>query len=530
MAVSLSDALLGLAGGAAEAYTTDVEKRRESDRRMIENANNLLTSSKVRMAETKFTQDLQKQQADALVRQQIQAAGGIESPLAQDIYATKVLGLSGKTKDNAILSGSVKIDPNYMKPPTGETLQAPGMDVFSTLNGSVTTKRGKERVASMQESFKNMQPSLTFEEKVGLPSQGTSPEIMAAYEDFLARQRMKDPTVEIDDGLVTEVLYNDDGTVQKVVRHGKQVQKAAKVDESRQMFIHPETGEVIRPTVDDAGQYYWGGQTIDITEYDPITDDSATESASRQVTRLETLNNRMSALGNVQAGIDSYKQTLTAATKGGATGVFIDIKGSVTNQIVGFAEMFGVKPITPEDREELFKQAGVDIDEMISANTGALRGMNKQMARQLVYSLAGILKEDADLARTSVSDVENAAAMIKDLTSGDTGMGAFRALQHTIDIKKAGTLQEIYGSRGASDEDRIEAGYNLFRLTQSRNPEEWAVIRKNIRGYSKSKKELMIAVAGATRDEPERIVTMSQFIQMFGEAGQLRPTLGVNPK
>lgn len=189
----LSDALLGLAGGAAEAFNTDVEKRRESDRRMVEQANQLLTGSRVRVAETKFTNDLAVEQKNAATRQKIASFGGPDSPSGRYMYGKEVLGLSEKELEAAYKNNAITVPEDFMKP---KNIEMPGKSVFDNLASSVSTKRAKARVAEMKETFGNFNPSASSEENLGLPEAGHPTYVAEDQDSFFKDMFSKSPVVK----------------------------------------------------------------------------------------------------------------------------------------------------------------------------------------------------------------------------------------------------------------------------------------------------------------------------------------------
>ena len=146
---------------------------------MIENANNLLMTSKLRMSETKFTNDYAAEMKRREVRDQMRGIkGGVDSPEAQYLYARNVLGYDGQELEAAVTSGSIAIPADFME---DREVEAEGTDIWGTLAGQVTTKRARERIASMKEKFDGYKRPSGYEERVGLPAEEKPELTLAAW-------------------------------------------------------------------------------------------------------------------------------------------------------------------------------------------------------------------------------------------------------------------------------------------------------------------------------------------------------------
>lgn len=103
--MALADSLLAFAGGAAQAYNTDVEKQREAERAAQKRAQELILNAQLRVGESMLSKDLDRQEEAYKLQETVRRLGGPSNPDAQAWYAKTKKGWSDQAIMNAFKNG-----------------------------------------------------------------------------------------------------------------------------------------------------------------------------------------------------------------------------------------------------------------------------------------------------------------------------------------------------------------------------------------------------------------------------------------
>lgn len=288
--------------------------------------------------------------------------------------------------------------------------------------------------------------------------------------------------------------------------------------------------EVIKPVFDPSSPtgFTHLGKVLDLNLWSPITTDSLTETAVKNTRRTDSITASNTALGNLNQGLEDYTRIISEGLKGPA-GVVLDVASALSGTISGFGELLGVDAVPLAERVALVEKSGIDINEFIGSDKTALRGTAKQDAQLLIYSLAGVLKQNSNQDRTGVSDIKASGSMIKALSALDSGIGAAASLQGFINTKIAGNNQELYQMPGIDTRKRAQSGINLLRLTIMKEKGRWKQAIDNDRiQINDITGEISVVYPPVAEGRDPITRTLDQIIMFQGSNGSLRPDRLIN--
>ncbi len=288
--------------------------------------------------------------------------------------------------------------------------------------------------------------------------------------------------------------------------------------------------EVIKPIFDAKSPtgFIHLGKPVDLEQWTPITTDSLTATAAKNTRRTDAVTASNTALGNLNQGLEDYSRIISEGLKGPA-GVVLDVGSALSGTISGVGELVGVEAVPLAERIALIEESDIDINEFIGGDKTALRGMAKQDAQLLIYSLAGVLKQNANQDRTGVADIKAATNMIRALSATDSGLGATRSLQGFINTKIAGNNQELYQMPGVDTRKRAQSGINLLRLTTMKEKGRWREAIDNRRiGINDVTGEISVTYPPVREGQEPITRTLDQIIMFEGVNGSLRPERLIN--
>lgn len=288
--------------------------------------------------------------------------------------------------------------------------------------------------------------------------------------------------------------------------------------------------EIIKPVFDPQSPtgFTHQGKVLDLDLWTPITTDSLTATAAKNTRRTDSITASSTALGNLNQGLTDYTRIISEGLKGPA-GVVLDVGSALSGTISGFGELLGVDAVPLAERIAVVEESGIDINEFIGSDKTALRGIAKQDAQLLIYSLAGVLKQNANQDRTGVADIKASANMIKALSATDSGIGATVSLQGFINTKLAGNNQELYQMPGVDTRKRAQSGINLLRLTVMKEKGRWKQAIDNDRvQINDITGEVSIVYPPIAEGREPITRTLDQVIMFQGKNGNLRPDRLIN--
>lgn len=210
MAISLGQAALAFAGGAARGYNEDVAARRKQAmdlERMVKERN-------LRLADTMYVQRYKENRQSEEYNNKIEALGGSESFLARHSYLTKELGIESSKAAQLIQSGA------YPKVPMKEIRDNPYTDPEAVINNAGNTRKDVHRtrvagtIKRVDSKFDG--PNLETEQVPVQDIQVTSDEEIAK---ILTGSKAKILKTEFnkDTGQSVNVIDNGDGTYSNVL-------------------------------------------------------------------------------------------------------------------------------------------------------------------------------------------------------------------------------------------------------------------------------------------------------------------------
>lgn len=500
MSISLGDAALAFAGGAAGSYNEDVRSRRDQSQRLEARSRELAEMQQYRLAETKFTNELKR---DMELEQHQQAVRSIGSSEGQQMHVmTKVLGWDEAVAARYLASGrTVDISRYVGNPVSSDDTMASGkeaalgntrlegrMQKFDEIRRSYQTEGGRTMEMGPEDSMESrtmeMRPTdssemSTMDMRPGMEGQSTAPDMSP----WLGTPQSD---YKVAGGNVFETM--PDGNVRWHTPPEKSDWKATVAPNGRVIFTdannqdvrvvdqyttkdEEDTKEIVSTLVNERGE--------SVQMFNSLSKDSETGdwSLDQQIElgpvaqsgngQSNTIPTALSPIWEQAARVTTFQNQLTSrierlsAEDQGAGGVLTDLQSFLRSNITSLAEVAGVDRQTAID--SISPENSRSLEAMIADDRGFLRGANLDEVKMLAYSLAGLLKEDSLTRQTTNADVQAAVSMMSNMTSSRRGLGAFADMMYQMDVKKSRNNSLLYTTPGVPMSVRQDAGIQLLR-------------------------------------------------------------------
>jgi hypothetical protein len=482
MALSLGDALLSFAGGAAKGYNERTAKEHEKQLRIEQRNAEIKEQLNARIAETQYLKEVHEDTANAEVLKSASAYGGLDTPAFQLWYRMNKLGEPEAIAQQNIRAGNrLNLSPDQFK--RSETRAT---DPKTIAEYAATSPRASRRAAALVGSLDpEVQDDANWDKWARSVIPQEAPPLIPVPKGTALVGKAPD-------GSMVEVFRNvEDATEGMDSSQGKAVSDYLKLHkaylenpddegarlgyETMKSQLEKENGIVMREmTVVKDGNTYTAQQAFVLDSNNGVVpignpfimgpEDVASSSPTRNIEESEV---RLRQLAETANQLDNLFPTQVAMTENMA-GAFIDFATNISQQAKGLFELAGVDPETsPERLQGIFRSSGYDWDktyEDLSKTNAFWRKTNKTSAGLLVYSVANILKDAGSNRITTEADVARAIALVGDLSSSTGGQAAYEQLRYYVDQRSAGHMQQIYEAPGVSPEQRRKNGIELLRL------------------------------------------------------------------
>lgn len=520
MAISLGDAALAFAGGAAAEYNQQEAEKRQSAIRIEERNKELAEMHQYRTAETRLTNQLAEETLANQRRQQIESAGGFEDPKAQMLMMQEMWKVTPEQAARFYQTGE-RIDLSmYQKTNNPEETLS---DARKATMGDSRMERRLGKFEEVLRTYRGENPVTTLPDDPNQPNEFSTLE-MGAPEPMDIRTMEGRPS-GADSSTVADIFnpapipelkqsgdnfyqtaYNSDTGKWEVDQINGDTSwsplstegdKASDLATLREMAAADPDNPWIRDTLgtmeklleDDPsiiplkGEITENGTTYNVVQ--GFKKDSeqglvrvgdyyrlgvanapgggSTTFGQKRIQELEQSNRGIAIVA------DAVKHRMSFISPGqeGAPATLTRLTSAITQNITGMAELAGVPRETSQDRlEEMYQDQGFDMSEVVKElrdNNRYLVGQSDMNLGMLVYSLGGILRDTGTRRDTSEKDIQRAAQMVGMLGSSNGGLAAASELLHVLNVRATTNHQLIYTNPNAPADKRSEAAINFLK-------------------------------------------------------------------
>lgn len=544
MAISLGDAAIAFAGGAAKQYNkmADEERKAKADRQ--KRVQELLDQVTVKQAETEYTQDFNDFHKRASLHEELKSTGGPDTVAGQmaiakyyDMdWAQTVRGGAAGTLTAPELGKSplpytdrmVKLfggDFGPVKTRQGQRMQKTTMDKKFDKEG-----RAIPRDVSVDENGKA--DVSDFYNNIGLgldaPAYNVSPlssmSEEARQQALLATLGESDKEIKWDDELRQFVVYDPrKGTAKAITPEG--------IEEAQGELPDKDTLDALQQRETFYREEISAGKNVEentrrLTETQGLIQNKIDQGVAPEILSLreqnkreiQDLRGREAAINTAMAGLNRY-ENLSTESAGGISGWLTGFADMIGTNIRGMTDTLGAtQALTIADRRAALETAleGTNrpVSDLLESNAAIFKGMEEAERTNLLYSVASVFRESGR-RELSNADIERAEKIIQGLSvGGDKQLGAMRSIRHQVNRRLREVNLALYESKGISPEQKLMAGINW--LQTERVDETTGRTIPPIMPYSKENPNGYIIINGqiGLRGPNDSIISLDDYLMM----------------
>lgn len=488
MAISLGDAALAFAGGAAQQYNkmADEERKAKTDRQ--KRVQELLDAAAVKQSETEYAKEVTDHHKLDSLYEAFKTTGGPNTRMGQQAIAdyygwdlAKVVRSGQFGTLTAPERGKAPIPLTDRMASLASSDYEPGKLKYSnrtrqTTVGKMYDKDGKAipRGVGIGPDGKAIQADVV----TSLGEDLNSPAWMVTQDlsKLSAEDRMEignamigdsNRKVEWDSERGVFLVINEDGTNAKVIKPEGMIEGAAVPEsEDTMMSLQEQVDYYDKKIQSGDTSRDWERAKVDTIDLiDKKKKESGLtptdiENRNRISRRVGDIRSNLTQLSTMRQNIKDYKDTSTAEGEG-AAGALRNLWDTFGRNVRGFAELTGAaesKSLT--QMEEELKEAGVNIDEWIKTNDSARAGANRMDKVLVLYSLASINK-NFNQERLSNQDTKYAQEAISGF--GEEGrLAQMNRIEKLLNRKIAAYQLEYYTMEGVGKYEKRDAGVGFL--------------------------------------------------------------------
>jgi len=505
MAVSLGQAVLAFAGGAAQQFNADVEREQKLKDDRQKRLQAMEETAATKQAETEFSTRFQDWHDNESLVRQVESVGGVKTGAGQALLA-KHNKLSWQEVRATGSMGKLGLPPKIEQPIPLSELQKkllssqydPDMVKYASKRDFSNKVDSKGRAIPKTQTPREDGSLNTMDVlgEVGI-TEDMPGDVLIDGTNFSENEW--DQMAQILGGETREIKYDADrggfATIDPTtleagfVPAGDQGEEGIPTEGKENIFTLTKNRDELEQFISDPSKSPEErvnaqrrldtiNKVIENQEIPPSMTEAALEHKMRDSRRLDTLQTKLSQLGRASTLLDNYMNEATAAT-GGVAGFTGEFMSAVTSNIRGAAEMLGLlEARTPGMIESELKSAGISIDDIQNLDSGILRGVARHDRVNLFYAMASTFK---DVRRDTLSnaDIENAKKALGGAVGSNEQTGALLAYKRQLNANIRSTSLDVYDAVGIHPQERARAGATFLTTLGLEENSEFFIMPDN---------------------------------------------------